>query len=111
MLSQDASAQAAEKTVIAGFNTKLAQRVANFSSSTGVRALIKTYCSRKYTNYQHIEFDSLRRGFGTPTPRSPPSSTTPRRTDSWMPHRTATPVISGGEYLIPILQFLYADST
>ncbi|KAI0821211.1 hypothetical protein BC629DRAFT_1278024 [Irpex lacteus] len=40
MLSQDASAQAAEKTVIAGFNTKLAQRVANFSSSTGSKTWI-----------------------------------------------------------------------
>ena len=39
MLSQDASAQAAEKAVITGFNTKLAQRVASFAASTGVSIL------------------------------------------------------------------------
>ncbi|KAI0684841.1 hypothetical protein BC835DRAFT_590621 [Cytidiella melzeri] len=40
MLAQSASAQATEKTVIAGFNSKLAQRVAAFATSTGSKTWV-----------------------------------------------------------------------
>jgi hypothetical protein len=40
MLAQSTSAQALEKSVIAGFNSKLAQRVTAFqANNTGVRTL------------------------------------------------------------------------
>ena len=94
MLSQAASAQALEKSVIAGFNSKLVQRVTNFSSATGVSLHLR---SCDHTSMLSDPGDSLRRGSGTPTPLSRPFWTLRRSTDSSMPPPTETQVTSGGE--------------